>query len=313
MSGLARNCLFVSLFLSSSSALAQDQPQPPAKGEVIPSKDESVIRGNVAAFVKAYNAGDAKAVADLFVAEAQMIDDEGNMTQGRDAIEKVFAGILAEKPRPQMSVEIESVRFIGTALAIESGVSKVTHRPGEPPDVDHYTALHVKTRAGQWMMGFVRDTPGTDMTNYERLKPLEWLIGDWIDESHESVVLTSYKWAPNKNYILGDVKVRMRGRDAMDISQRIGWDPLTKRIKSWQFDTEGGHGESVWTSAGDHWVVKATGVRRDGMPSSATNLITPTSDHSYTWRSTDHVVGTELVPPTEVKIVRRPPEPGVAK
>ena len=52
-----------------------------------------------------------------------MIDDEGNTAQGRDAIEKVFAGILSAKPRPQMTVEIESIRFIGTALAIEAGVT----------------------------------------------------------------------------------------------------------------------------------------------------------------------------------------------
>src|SRR6516164_7015368 len=124
MSGFARNCLFVSLFLSSSSALAQDQPNSPAKTEIIPSKDESVIRGNIEAFVKAFNAGDAKAIAELFASEAQIVDDEGKTTQGRDAIEKVFAGIVAETPRPQMSVEVESIRFIGTALAIENGISK---------------------------------------------------------------------------------------------------------------------------------------------------------------------------------------------
>jgi uncharacterized protein (TIGR02246 family) len=313
MSGLARNCLFVSLFLTSSPALAQDQSQQQSKTEVIPSKDESVVRGNIEAFVRAFNAGDAKAMSDLFAPNAQIVDDEGKTTLGREAIEKVFAAIIAEKPRPQMAVDIESIRFIGDALAIETGISKVTRAATEPADVDHYTAVHIKTRDGRWLMGFVRDTPGTELTNYERLKPLEWLIGDWIDEGRESIVLTSYTWAPNTNIILGENKVRMQGRDAMDISQRIGWDPLTKRIKSWQFDTEGGHGESVWTHAGDHWVTKVTGVRRDGVPSSSTNLITPTSKESYTWRSTDHVVGTQLVPSTEVKIVRKPPEPGVAR
>ncbi len=312
---LVRKSLLVILALAASAGVACAQDPGPAAGpsQVVPSKDESVIRGNVDAFVKAFNAGDAAAIGKLFAPEAQMIDEEGNTTQGREAIEKVFANIVAEKPQPQMSVEIESIRFIGSALAIETGVTKVTHHANEPADVDRYTAVHIKNRSGQWLMGFVHDTPGTELTNAERLKPLEWLIGDWIDESRESIVLTSYKWSANKNYILGEIKVRMQGRDAMDISQRIGWDPLTKRIKSWQFDTEGGHGESVWTNAGNHWVVKATGVRRDGTPSSATNLITPTSKESYTWRSTDHVVGTEMVPSTEVKIVRRPPEPGVAR
>jgi uncharacterized protein (TIGR02246 family) len=313
MSKLARILFPIFVVGAAVGAAAQDRSPQPAPTEVIPSKDESTIRGNVAAFVKAFNAGDAAAIGQLFVPEAQMVDEQGNTTQGRDAIEKVFSGLFSTNPRPQMSVEIESIRFIGTALAVETGVSKVTRNPGEPPDTDRYTAIHIKTRSGQWLMGFVHDTPGTDLTNYERLKPLEWLVGDWIDEGRESVVLTSYKWSDNKNYIMGEIKVRMRGRDAMDVSQRIGWDPLTKRIKSWQFDTEGGHGESVWTLGGDHWIVKATGVRRDGVPSSATNLITQTSKDSYTWRSTDHVVGTEMVPPTEVKVVRKPPEPGLSK
>jgi uncharacterized protein (TIGR02246 family) len=313
MHRLVWHYLIVALLCGPAATFAQDRSSETRTPEVVPSRDESVIRANVEAFVKAFNAGDARAIGNLFVPEAQMVDEEGNTTQGREAIEKVFVGILAEKPQPQMAVEIESIRFIGSALAVESGVTKVTRAPAQAADVDRYTAVHIRSKDGRWLMGFVRDTPGTEMTNYERLKPLEWLVGEWIDEGRESVVLSSYKWGVNKNYILGEIKVRMRGRDAMDISQRIGWDPLTKRIKSWQFDTEGGHGESVWTPGGDHWVVKVTGVRRDGMPSSATNILTPTSKHSYTWRSTDHVVGTEMVPPTEVKIVRKPPEPGVAK
>jgi hypothetical protein len=139
------------------------------------------------------------------------------------------------------------------------------------------------------------------------------MIGDWIDESHESVVLTSCHWTASKNYILQEIKVRMRGRDAMDLSQRIGWDPLTKQIKSWVFDSEGGYGESIWTPDGDRWLVKATAVRRDGVTASATNVFTPTSDDSYTWRSVDRVLGHDVQPPLEIKVVRKPPEPTVSK
>src|SRR5262245_37696581 len=113
---MARTALLVGLVCLSSLALAQEQR--PQGTEVIPSKDESIIRGNVDAFVKAFNAGDAKAIGKLFLPEGQMIDEEGNTTQGRDAIEKVFANIVAEKPQPQMAVDIESIRFIGSALAI---------------------------------------------------------------------------------------------------------------------------------------------------------------------------------------------------
>jgi hypothetical protein len=75
------------------------------------------------------------------------------------------------------------------------------------------------------------------------------------------------------------------------------------------FDSDGGYGESYWTQKGSHWLLKATGVRRDGTTSSATNILTPTGKDSYTWRSTFRVVGTENLPPIEVKVVRKPPEP----
>ena len=50
----------------------------------------------------------------------------------------------------------------------------------------------------------------------------------------------------------------------MTVTQRIGWDPLTKQIKSWVFDSEGGYGDGLWTRKGNQWVIKSTGVLPDG-------------------------------------------------
>jgi hypothetical protein len=157
-------------------------------------------------------------------------------------------------------------------------------------------------------MGFLRETEETELTNAERLKPLEWLIGDWIDESPDSVVLTSCKWSDNRNFLLSDINIRVQGSNAMHLTQRIGWDPLTKQIKSWLFDSEGGYGESFWTRDGDRWLVKATAVRRDGTTASMTNTYTPTGKDSYTWQTTDRVVAGAALPPIEIKVVRKPPE-----
>ena len=76
---------------------------------------DSEIRANVEAFVKAYNAGDAKAVANLFAPEAQTIDEDGETTQGRKAIEKRVAGTFAESPEGRIKLDVESIRFIGSA------------------------------------------------------------------------------------------------------------------------------------------------------------------------------------------------------
>jgi hypothetical protein len=110
-------------------------------------------------------------------------------------------------------------------------------------------------------------------------------------------------------FLLQEFKLRMNGRDAMNVSQRIGWDPVTKAIHSWVFDSEGGYGESVWTRDDEGWIIKATGVRPDGTTASATNSLTPTGKDGYIWRSTDRIHGDEVQPPTEVKVVRKPPEP----
>ncbi|HET6329008.1 MAG TPA: SgcJ/EcaC family oxidoreductase [Planctomycetaceae bacterium] len=312
MQRFLQNASLVLLIVLSSTLFAQDQEKP-AKPASNDSKDESAIRANVEAFVKAYNAGDAKAVANLFASEAQTIDEEGETTQGREAIERKTAATFADAPQGRIQIDVGSIRMIGSALAIETGRAKVTSSPGKEPNVSRYSAVHVKSRSGKWLLAFVSETEESEITNAERLKPLEWLIGDWIDESPDSVVITSCKWSDNKNFLLSDINIRVQGSNAMHLTQRIGWDPLTKQIKSWLFDSEGGYGESFWTRDGDLWRVKATAVRRDGTTASMTNIYTPTGKDSYTWQTTDRVVAGEVLPPMEIKVVRKPPEAAQSK
>jgi uncharacterized protein (TIGR02246 family) len=270
--------------------------------------DEAAIRANADAFEKAYNAKDAKAIAALFAPDGQIEDKDGDVSVGRKAIEKVFADMFSEAPKKHIDVTVESIRFIGPDLAIEEGSTKEIFEPGEPPENDRYTALHVK-RDGKWLMALARDEEGQPPSSHEQLKPLSWLIGDWIDDGGSSVVLSSCRWSDDKNFLLQEFKMQLNGRNAMNVSQRIGWDPLAKCVHSWVFDSEGGYGESLWTRDGDGWIIKATGVRPDGTTASATNSLIPTGNDGYVWKSTDRIVGDERQSPTEVKVVRKPPEP----
>jgi uncharacterized protein (TIGR02246 family) len=126
MARFVRNILWIGLLISTTLLLGQEQEKPPSKSAPKQSADESAIRANVAAFVKAYNAGDPKAVAALFSPEAQIIDEDGETTQGRDAIEKRVRGTFSESPQGRIKLNVESIRFIGSALAIETGKSTVT-------------------------------------------------------------------------------------------------------------------------------------------------------------------------------------------
>ncbi len=84
-------------------------------------QDEKAIRLAAEAFAKAYNAGDAKAIALLFAADGEIVSEEGQATRGREGIEQVFAGIFKEHPKTHMDQAIGSIRFIGPSMAVEDG------------------------------------------------------------------------------------------------------------------------------------------------------------------------------------------------
>jgi uncharacterized protein (TIGR02246 family) len=293
----------------------QSQPQAKTSLDKAPpavdhSADEAVIRANIAQFVKAYNAGDAKAVAALFTPDGHIVDKDGNDVEGREDIAQTFADWFKAAPQKRIEVFVESIQFLGADLALEMGSTKETPAPNEPPEYDKYTVIHVK-RDGKWQMALARDEEGPPPTAQEELRPLAWLVGEWVDDGGSSVVYSSCRWSEDRNWLLQEFDLQVNGRNAMKVSQRIGWDPLAKCIHSWVFDSEGGTGESLWTPEGNGWIIKATGVRPDGTTASATNLLMPTGPDGYIWRSADRIVGGERQPPSEVKVVRKPPLPRV--
>jgi uncharacterized protein (TIGR02246 family) len=327
--GLCVVAWIVPLLFVGTGAFAADKQ---ATGET-----ETAIRANVDAFVKAYNAGDAKAVAALFTPEGQLINENDQTTQGRDAIEHAFAAVFTASPKGHVDVHVGSIRVFGSALAVETGTTSVVDKPGADPDVTHYTVVHMKSLDGKWQMAFARDTSvsqdentaspsepvaaqgakeaaaapanATGSASYEKLKPLAWMIGNWIDEGEESVVISSCKWSADRNFLLQNVEVRREGRDALTIRQRIGWDPIARQIRAWVFDSNGGFGESYWRQSGHSWRAIKTGVGPDGVRSSSVDIMTPNGKDAYTWQSVDRVAGMQKLPPLEVKVVRKPPEP----
>jgi len=288
---------------------ARNASQPPttpaAKDE---SEDVVAIRANVAAFVKAYQARDVKAIAELFAPNAKLVTEDDEVVEGRDAIAKSFEDHFAEEPEAKLETQIASIKMIGSDLAIETGTTKSIASPGAAPEYGKYLVLHAK-RDGKWLMVLVRDADAPPPNNHERLQALSWLVGEWVDESQDSVVSTACRWSPDKNYLLQDINVTRAGKPAMHISQRIGWDPLKKCVRAWVFDSEGGFGESVWTRQGDNWLTKATFVRADGVSASSTNYYERSGSDSFVWRSEDRIMGDETLPAFVVKVVRKPPIP----
>jgi uncharacterized protein (TIGR02246 family) len=314
---LACICLGTAQEKAAPKAAAKANAKTPAAKPAAPAKgasDEDAIRNAAATYVKAYSQGDAKGVAAHFTADAEYVDEDGRVFQGRDAIEKSLADAFAENPRCQLEAKIESIRFIGPGAAVEDGTASVTPAGGGAPVNSRYTAVHLKSD-GKWLIASVRDrVPAGGREHGEKIKALAWLVGNWVDEGPDAVMLFSCRPSEDGKYLLRDFTIKVAGHDAMNGSQRIGWDPQAHRLRTWTFDSEGGFSDGVWHRDEESWVLKSSGVSADGAPSSATSIFTYVNPHTMTWQAIDVVIGGARLPDTGVvQVVRKPPQPKHAK
>jgi hypothetical protein len=140
------------------------------------------------------------------------------------------------------------------------------------------------------------------------------MIGDWIDEGEDSVVRLRCQWSEDENFLFRVFTVKRQGKPVMTVTQRIGWDPVARQVRSWEFDSAGGFGEGKWSRDGERWVVKSTGVRPEGATASATNVMFRERPDLVRWSSTDRVIGEESQPDGEAYVlVRVPPPPNAGE
>ncbi len=301
---------------------AQREKAPPATATAATARsaapatrqaDAKAIAGLVASFTKAFNAGDAAAAAATFAEDALVVDEQGERTEGRAAIRDQLASSFTGTPGRTIAIMTDSLRFLGSDTALEEGRTTITPAgAGSVPETTRFTVVYVK-HDGQWLQSAVRDetSEGHELTPHDRLKELEWLVGEWINESHDAVVQTTCKWTGDGNFLIREFTMKTRGQPVLSGTQRIGWDPTRSQFKTWIFDSEGGFGEGYWTKNGDQWVIKAEGVRQDGQHASATNIITRLGKDRASWQSVDRTIGGAAVPGVdEFTIVRKPPEAG---
>jgi len=276
------------------------------------SAEEAAIRKTAETFAQAYADGDAKAVAAHYTADAEYVDDHGNVFQGRQAIEDLLTDFFAENPGSQIDLAVNTIRFVSPGVAVEDGLTTVVRQAGHPPDRSRYTAVHVKTD-GKWLTAAARDHAPKDRRRHaEQLQQLEWLLGDWVDEDDDSVVEFSCQPLAGGNFLFRDFTVKIAGEAALSGSQRIGWDALTGKLKAWTFDSEGGSSEGTWHRDGDSWILKSTGVTADGQTASGTTIFTYINGHTLTWQGVDHEIDGEPIPDSELfTLVRTPPKPTV--
>jgi uncharacterized protein (TIGR02246 family) len=270
------------------------------------SADEAAIRKEAAAYAEAFNKHDAKALADHWSPDAVYTNrTTGEEVVGRAAIGEQFTALFKEQPGLKLEVTVASVQFVSPNVAIEQGTAK-TLAPNAEPEETEYSAVNVK-RDGKWLLDRVTDKSKDEIqTHYEQLKPLEWMLGNWTDESEDAVVELDCNWTKNKNFLTRAFKISIP--DQIDFSgmQIIGWDSAAKTIRSWTFDSNGTFAEATWEHRGGRWFIRNRGVLPDGRTATMINVMKPVDEKSFTWQTIERTAAGELLPNIdEILIVRR--------
>ena len=228
------------------------------------------------------------------------------MIRGRKAIEDEYAAFFKQQPGAKIEVAIESVDFPAAGVAIEDGLARVKTKDGDPPIASRYTAVHV-LQDGKWLMASNRESSIALPSNFGRLRQLQSLVGDWETKSQGTVVQTRIRWIADRSFLQRDYTVRRNGLTVSSGLQVIGWDPQSNQVRSWSFDSSGGHGTGVWAPTPQGWCIASTGVLADGTPTSSQDLLirVPDEDNVLGWQSVNRKVGDTQLPDTREVVLER--------
>ncbi len=270
------------------------------------SQVETAIKNTIQSYVEAFNKGDAEAVAAHWKKDGDYITATGEVFTGQEQLKAAFKAFFKNNEGIKIEVTPLAIYVDGKDKAIEEGLATTT-RSGEEPETTRYVTAYVKEN-GDWKISKVKEIlPMGTAPNHEKLEPLEWMIGDWVDEDQGGRLETSCYWSADGNFIVRAFAVSVGGLTTFGGKQIIGWDPAANQIRSWVFDTNGGFGEGTWSKQGESWHVNSTLVLNTGEKASSINILTPIDKDSFTWQSTAREVGGVPLPQTpKVTVVRTP-------
>jgi uncharacterized protein (TIGR02246 family) len=284
----------------------------PAPAAPATSAAEKAVRETLAAYVAAYNKQDVAKLVEFFTEDATLVDSGNATTHGQEAIAQDFSEAFAEQSTYRLEGKTERFRLITSDVAQAEGVSRLVS-PKEATIANRFVALLAK-KGDVWKIAELRDypAPADSVTPYERLKELEWMVGEWLDQSEDAQVSSTVRWGQGKAYLVRDYSVQIKGEPATSGLMIIAWDPQTDQIKSWIFNADGSRGEGSWTRAAENqWIVKAHGTTGEGGPTSATQLISLVNKDAIKTTSVDRIIGGDIAGDIEdIIMVRKPLAPG---
>lgn len=291
------------IFYGVTGARAGDSPR---------ADDEAAIRAAAATYTDALARGDVAAMSALWTPDGDIVDAYGTVLPGRRAVDADTP--TAEQPdRPEFRIAETRLRFLTPDVAIEDGTVEVVPTTG-PPLMGRFSATWLK-HDGSWKLAAVREARGDDPSPEAELADLDWMVGDWVvvdapgrqDDPAKPQIEVSARWNATKTYLTRTMTITpAKNVPPLEITQRIGWDPLSKSVHSWVFGSDGSHGEANWTRDGKSWVAQARAIHPDGSQSTSLNIYTYDGKDRCVWKSLPTHVGSEAMPTVNMTMVRKP-------
>ncbi len=253
--------------------------------------NEEAIRKTAAAYQEASARGDAKALAAYWTADGTYRDMMGRTYKARDLVRQHYgSGTNGERSDRAVVESDSSIRFVTPDVAIEEG----TFPAAGDAKGGGYTAIWVK-KGQMWLLDRLQEWKTPYGSFDGPLQPLSWMIGRWVGSANDVVVNLAAEWSENEKFIIARFTIEQDGRELLTSTQRIGWDPSKRRIRSWVFDSSGGIVEGLWQREGESWIVKTSGVLSDGSRSSSISFWVPEGDDRFVLKSSHTKIGDQKI------------------
>jgi len=282
--------LVVSSLVGLRPALAQDTATRAA--------DERAIREAGKAYLAALRQGDVKVLHECWTADGEYVDAMGEKVKARDLFAKRAEAADADTGKSKGSTAVSTeakgggpttIRFVSADVAVEDGNFEVS---GDRQRRGYFTAIWVK-RDGRWRLDSLREAATPAASGDAALAGLDWFVGNWVSRNDGVTTHASFAWSDNRRFLLGRFSLQTPDGVAVTASQRIGWDPSSRQLKSWFFDSDGSFGEADWTSDGKQWTARSTQTSPDGTKTTSVISYARDGDDAFQWKSTDAATGKE--------------------
>ena len=151
-----------------------------------------------------------------------------------------------------------------------------------------------------------KKAPGPD---YEHLKQLEWLIGEWegtmvvppsfpeiYPEGATVVSKQRCYWMQNKSYMGFEFRDFVDGKLAHEGFEMIGVDPESKQPIHWIFSVAGGYGTGKWSRDGKTWKLEWNATLPNEAEYKGISDHIPVNKNTYKWQIRDATRNGKKVP-----------------